>query len=78
MPRMNAFMERWVQTCRRELLDRLLVWDRRRLLHTPREFEDFYNRHRPHEGMANARPLRPLPEAIIRSRADHPPRHTRA
>jgi hypothetical protein len=22
MPRMNALMERWVQTCRRELLDR--------------------------------------------------------
>ncbi|MGC0397463.1 hypothetical protein RKD27_000107 [Streptomyces sp. SAI-126] len=25
MPRMNAPMERWVQTCRRELLDRTLV-----------------------------------------------------
>jgi len=25
MPRMNAIMERWVQTCRRELLDRTLV-----------------------------------------------------
>jgi putative transposase len=29
MPRMNAVMERWVQTCRRELLDRTLIWNRR-------------------------------------------------
>src|SRR5438045_861859 len=27
MPRMNSIMERWVQTCRRELLDRTLVWN---------------------------------------------------
>jgi transposase InsO family protein len=26
MPRMNSSMERWVQTCRRELLDRTLIW----------------------------------------------------
>jgi putative transposase len=32
MPRMNAVMERWVQTCRRELLDRMLVWNQRHLL----------------------------------------------
>jgi transposase InsO family protein len=25
MPRMNAIMERWVQTCRHELLDRTLI-----------------------------------------------------
>jgi putative transposase len=25
MPRMNSIMERWVQTCRRELLDRTLI-----------------------------------------------------
>jgi hypothetical protein len=25
MPRMNAIMERWIQTCRRELLDRTLI-----------------------------------------------------
>lgn len=25
MPRMNSVMERWVQTCRRELLDRTLI-----------------------------------------------------
>ena len=28
MPRMNAIMERWVLTCRRELLDRTLIWNR--------------------------------------------------
>ena len=27
MPRMNPVMERWVQTCRRELLDRTLIWN---------------------------------------------------
>jgi putative transposase len=27
MPRMNSIMERWVQTCRRELLDRTLIWN---------------------------------------------------
>jgi hypothetical protein len=25
MPRMNSIMERWVQTCRHELLDRTLI-----------------------------------------------------
>ncbi|MBO2441858.1 integrase core domain-containing protein [Actinomadura nitritigenes] len=64
MPRMNAVMERWVQTCRRELLDRPLVWNQRHLLHALREFETFYNEHRPHQGIANARPLKPLPPPI--------------
>ncbi len=64
MPRMNAIMERWVQTCRRELLDRTLIWNQRHLLHALREFEDHYNSHRPHQGIANARPLHPLPVPI--------------
>jgi transposase InsO family protein len=63
-PRMNAVMERWVRTCRRELLDRTLIWNQRYLLHTLREYEIFYNTHRPHQGIANARPLAPLPEPI--------------
>jgi hypothetical protein len=64
MPRMNAIMERWIQTCRRELLDRTLIWNQRHLLHALREFERFYNGHRPHQGIANARPLHPLPPPI--------------
>jgi len=64
MPRMNAIMERWVQTCRRELLDRTLIWNQAHLLHALREFEQFYNSHRPHQGIANARPLRALPSPI--------------
>jgi transposase InsO family protein len=64
VPRMNAIMERWVRTCRRELLDRTLIWNQRHLLHALREYEMFYNEHRPHQGIANARPLAPLPEPI--------------
>jgi transposase InsO family protein len=64
MPRMNAIIERWVRTCRRELLDRTLIWTQRHLLYALREFETFYNEHRPHQGIANARPLKPLPEPI--------------
>ena len=64
IPRMNSIMERWVQTCRRELLDRTLIWNQRHLLHALREFEMFYNEHRPHQGLANARPLHSLPAPI--------------
>src|SRR5204863_6371723 len=59
VPRMNAEMERWVRTCRRELLDRTLICNQRHL-RTLREYEIFYNTHRPHQGIANARPLAPL------------------
>ncbi|CAG7614082.1 transposase [Streptomyces bryophytorum] len=62
MPRMNSIMERWVQTCRRELLDRTLIWNQSHLLHALREFESFYNEHRPHRTLKQAAPLRPLPE----------------
>ena len=64
VPRMNAIMERWVRTCRRELLDRTLIWNQRHLLHVLCEYEIFYNEHRPHQGIANVRPLKPLPEPI--------------
>jgi putative transposase len=46
----------------RELLDRTLIWNQQHLLHALHEYEKFYNSHRPHQGIANARPLHPLPQ----------------
>lgn len=69
MPRMNSIMERWVQTCRCELLDRTLIWNRRHVCHVLREFERFYNSYRPHQ--ASPTPVRSghcLSGSLIRSR----------
>jgi putative transposase len=62
MPRMNAVMERWVRTCRSELLNRTLIWNQAHLLHALREFESHYNDHRPHRALRQAAPLRPAPD----------------
>jgi hypothetical protein len=43
VPRMNAIMERWIRTCRPELLDRTLIINQAHLLHALREYETFYN-----------------------------------
>jgi hypothetical protein len=52
-PRTNAVMERWVQTCRRELL----VAGTSATCSMPlRDFEEFCNEHRPHQGIADTRP----------------------
>jgi putative transposase len=64
VPRMNSIMERWIQSCRHELLDRTLIWNQAHLMHALREYERHHNRHRPHRGISNARPLRPLPQRI--------------
>jgi transposase InsO family protein len=63
VPRMNSIMERWVQTCRHELLDRTLIWNQTHLLQTLSEFESFYNQHRHHRALRSA-PLRPAPEPL--------------
>jgi putative transposase len=61
---MNSVMERWVRSCRHELMDRTLVWNQRHLMIVLREYEDFYNTHRPHRALKQAAPLWPLPDGI--------------
>ena len=63
-PRMNAITERWIGGCRRELLDRTLVWNQPHLRGILREYEIHHNRHRPHRSLHNAAPLKPLPEPV--------------
>jgi hypothetical protein len=53
-----------MQSCRHELLDRMLIWNQVHLLHALRGYEQHHNRHRPHRGISNSRPVRPLPEPI--------------
>lgn len=78
MPRMNSIMERWIQTCRRELLDRTRIWNQRHLLHTLSEFESFYNGHRPHPALGQAAPLRPLSKPSTEpGQTRHPEIHRR-
>ncbi|GAA3615581.1 hypothetical protein GCM10022419_121080 [Nonomuraea rosea] len=68
MPRMNSIMERWVQSCRHELLDRCLVWNECHLRHALREYDLFYNGHRAHQALAQA-------AAVGHGIVDHPDDH---
>ncbi len=60
-PRMNAITERWIGGCRRELLDRTLIWNQNHLLRILREYEIHHNQHRTHRSLHGAAPLKPLP-----------------
>jgi putative transposase len=60
-PRANAIAERFVGTIRRELLDRILIIDQRHAARVLSQYEGHYNDHRPHRGLGQAAPLRPLP-----------------
>lgn len=64
IPRMNSVMERWVQTCRHELLDRTLIWNEQHLRRALRAFEQHHNTHRPHQALQQAAPLRSAPEPL--------------
>ena len=62
-------------SCRRELLDRTLVWNQRHLMTALREYEDFYNKHRT---LNQAAPLHPLPDGVTNLDQFRVQRHDRA
>ena len=57
-PQANAIAERWIGSLRRELLDRVLIVNRRQLEHVLAIFVDHYNTHRPHRSLNQAPPAR--------------------
>jgi hypothetical protein len=63
-PRMNAITERWIGGCRRELLDRTLVWNQTHLRQILHQYQTHHNQHRPHRFLHGAAPLKPLPEPV--------------
>ena len=60
----NAIIERWIGGCRRELLDRTLIWNQAHLRRILRAYEIHHNQHRPHRSLNSAAPLKPLPEPV--------------
>ncbi|MDP8255060.1 MAG: integrase core domain-containing protein [Candidatus Alcyoniella australis] len=50
-PNANAFCERLIGTLRRECLDHMLIFNERQLFRILREFRDFYNQERYHQGI---------------------------
>jgi transposase InsO family protein len=61
-PRANAVAECWVGSLRRELLDRMLILNRRQLQRAVSTYVDHHNAHRPHRFLSQAAPLRALPD----------------
>lgn len=55
-PNLNAFAERFIQTLRRECLDRFVVMGTQHLDYLNSEFVDYYNRQRPHSGLERSKP----------------------
>jgi len=67
-PRANSICERFVSTCRREVLDHLLIFSARHLEAVIKEFLVHYHQARPHQGLdqrcpAPAAQRRPAPNA---------------
>src|SRR5581483_1068885 len=60
-PQANAIAERWIGTARRELLDRMLILNRRHLMAVLTQYVAHFNDHRPHRALNQAAPLRSLP-----------------
>ncbi len=56
-PKANAFSERWVQSARREILDRVLIFGERHLHAVITHYVDHYNHARPHRGLGLAAPI---------------------
>jgi putative transposase len=60
-PRANGIAERWIGTVRRELLDRMLIINRRHLMAVLTEYVAHFNDHRPHRALNQAAPRRSPP-----------------
>ena len=68
VPRADAPHDRDCRTldrgCRRELLDRALIWNQSHLQQILRDYEIHHTQHRPHRSLHGAAPLKPLPEPV--------------
>jgi transposase InsO family protein len=61
-PNANAYAERWVRTVRHEYLNKLVIIDEAHLRRVLREYIQYYNTARPHQGLDQRLPIpQPMP-----------------
>jgi transposase InsO family protein len=65
-PRAKAHAERWVESVRRECLDRILILSRTHLERVLREYVAHYNTHQPHRSLEQRPPLLERPPLLAR------------
>ena len=56
-PNANAFAERWIRSVREECLDKLLCINQTHLRRVMREYIEFFNTARPHQGIEQQIPI---------------------
>ena len=56
-PRANAYAEQWVRSIREECLDHILVLNENHLHRVLREYGEYYNHARPHQGLGQHFPV---------------------
>ena len=55
-PNMNCYAERFVKSVRREALDNFIIFSQKQLEKILKEYIDYYNRLRPHQGIGQEVP----------------------
>jgi putative transposase len=72
-PDANAHAERWVRSVTEECLDHLILFGMSSLQRTLRTYQDFFNDHRPHQGIDNQIPERQTTREMPREYAEAMP-----
>ena len=60
-PQANAYAERWVRSLREECLDQVIILNPKHLAYVLREYEQYFNTARPHQGLNQEIPNAPMP-----------------
>jgi putative transposase len=50
---MNAFIERWIQSIKHEVLNHFIICGEEHFNHLISEYQEYYHTARPHQGMGN-------------------------
>ena len=48
---MNSIAERWIGSVRREILDHFIIFSKNQLRNILKEYVEYYNKTRPHQGI---------------------------